>query len=72
MFTDFRHAIRNPDLFQVVAVSERIPPDRGYTVGDLDTVEEAFNAKIKDNTVFLPGVMSRKKQVVPALSLLWG
>ena len=42
------------------------------SVGDLDTVEEAFNAKIKDNTVFLPGVMSRKKQVVPALSLLWG
>ena len=42
------------------------------SVGDLDTVEEAFNVKIKDNTVFLPGVLSRKKQVVPALSLLWG
>ena len=42
------------------------------SVGDLDTVEEAFNAKIKDNTVFLPGVLSRKKQIVPALSVLWG
>ena len=42
------------------------------SVGDLDTVEEAFNVKIKDNTVFLPGVLSRKKQVVPALSILWG
>ncbi len=42
------------------------------SVGDLDTVEEAFNVKIKDNTVFLPGVMSRKKQIVPALSVLWG
>ena len=42
------------------------------SVGDLDTVEEAFNSKIKDNTVFLPGVLSRKKQVVPALSVLWG
>lgn len=42
------------------------------SVGDLDTVEEAFNVRIKDNTVFLPGVLSRKKQVVPALSLLWG
>ena len=41
-------------------------------VGDLDTVEEAFNVKIKDNTVFLPGVLSRKKQIVPALSVLWG
>ena len=42
------------------------------SVGDPDTVEEAFNVKIKDNTVFLPGVLSRKKQVVPALSILWG
>jgi len=41
-------------------------------VGDVDTVEEAFNVRIKDNNVFLPGVLSRKKQVVPALSLLWG
>ena len=41
-------------------------------VGDLDTVEHAFNVKVKDNAVFLPGVISRKKQVVPALSLLWG
>jgi manganese-dependent inorganic pyrophosphatase len=42
------------------------------SVGDLDTVEEAFNVKIKDNTVFLPGVLSRKKQIVPTLSVLWG
>ena len=42
------------------------------SVGDVDTVEEAFNVKIKDNTVFLPGVLSRKKQIVPALSVLWG
>jgi len=41
-------------------------------VGDEETVEEAFNVKIKDHTVFLPGVLSRKKQVVPALSVLWG
>ncbi len=42
------------------------------SVGDVDTVEEAFNVKVKDNTVFLPGVLSRKKQIVPALSVLWG
>ena len=41
-------------------------------VGDLATVEHAFNVRVKDNAVFLPGVISRKKQVVPALSLLWG
>ena len=41
-------------------------------VGDVETVEHAFNVKVKDGAVFLPGVISRKKQVVPALSLLWG
>lgn len=41
-------------------------------VGDMETVEHAFNVRIKNNMVFLPGVISRKKQVVPALSLLWG
>lgn len=41
-------------------------------VGDVDTVAHAFNVRIRDGAVFLPGVLSRKKQVVPALSLLWG
>ena len=41
-------------------------------VGDLETVEHAFNVKVRDHAAFLPGVISRKKQVVPALSLLWG
>ena len=41
-------------------------------LGDPDLAEQAFNAKLKDNTIFLPRVMSRKKQVVPMLSALWG
>ena len=41
-------------------------------VGDLDSVEHAFNVSFRDHAVFLPGVISRKKQIVPALSLLWG
>ncbi len=41
-------------------------------VGDVATVEQAFNVKIENNAVFLAGVISRKKQVVPALSVLWG
>ena len=40
--------------------------------GDRNTVEEAFNVRMKEHSVFLPGVLSRKKQVVPALSILWG
>ena len=43
-----------------------------WAVGDLETVERALNVTMKNNAAFLPGVISRKKQVVPALSLLWG
>ncbi len=32
-----------------------------------DVVEKAFNVKLEDNMAFLPGVVSRKKQVVPVL-----
>ena len=41
-------------------------------VGDDDTIHHAFNVMPRDNTVFLPRVMSRKKQVIPMLSDLWG
>ena len=41
-------------------------------VGDEDHIRQAFNAHPKDHTVFLPRVMSRKKQVIPMLSDLWG
>lgn len=32
-----------------------------------DIVEKAFEVKLEDNMVFLPGVVSRKKQVVPVI-----
>ena len=41
-------------------------------VGNDDIVQQAFNVQPKDNTVFLPHVMSRKKQIIPMLSALWG
>ena len=41
-------------------------------VGDDNAIEQAFNVVPKDNTAFLPRVMSRKKQVIPMLSALWG
>ena len=41
--------------------------------GDKETIHQAFNlGEIVDDTVFLPGIVSRKKQMVPALSALWG
>ena len=41
-------------------------------VGDDEVIHQAFGVSPKDNTLFLPGVMSRKKQVIPMLSALWG
>ena len=41
--------------------------------GDREIIRQAFNlARIREDRVFLKGIMSRKKQVVPALTLLWG
>ena len=41
--------------------------------GDADIIKQAFSdQKVKTDHVFLKRVMSRKKQVVPALALLWG
>jgi manganese-dependent inorganic pyrophosphatase len=41
-------------------------------LGDDDTIWQAFGVQPKDNTVFLPKIMSRKKQIIPMLSALWG
>ena len=41
-------------------------------IGDDDTIRHAFSVVPRDNEVFLPRVMSRKKQVIPMLSDLWG
>ena len=41
-------------------------------VGSDEAIRNAFSAEPKDNALFLPGVMSRKKQVIPTLSGLWG
>ena len=40
--------------------------------GPDDIIEQAFHVVPKDNLVFLPGVMSRKKQIIPMLSAMWG
>ncbi len=41
-------------------------------VGDDETIQQAFSVQPKENAVFLPKVMSRKKQIIPMLSALWG
>ena len=41
-------------------------------VGDEEAIVQAFDIKTKENCAFLPKVMSRKKQIIPTLSALWG
>ena len=41
-------------------------------IGGEDTFCQAFNVELRDHEAFLPKIMSRKKQVIPMLSALWG
>ena len=42
-------------------------------LGDREVIRQAFNpGKLREDHAYLPGIMSRKKQMVPALALLWG
>ena len=41
-------------------------------LGDPDVIAQAFNVQVKNHYAFLPKILSRKKQVIPALSVFWG
>ncbi len=38
------------------------------TFGNNELVEKSYSVKVENNTAFLPGVVSRKKQVIPVLT----
>ncbi len=40
-------------------------------LGDDDIIRQAFHVTPRDNMVFLPRIMSRKKQIIPMLSDMW-
>ena len=41
-------------------------------LGNDDTIRQAFNVQPRENEIFLPKIMSRKKQIIPMLSAMWG
>ena len=41
-------------------------------LGDEELIPQAFGVHLKDHACFLPHVVSRKKQIIPMLSALWG
>ena len=68
-----RHAkAKDFDLMLLMLTDVLMEGTRILYVGDDDTIRQAFRAEPWDNEVFLPKVMSRKKQIIPLLSDLWG
>lgn len=61
----------NYDMFMLVLTNILDSDSEAIVVGSDDTIavfEKAFKKKLVDNRVALPGVVSRKKQVVPQLT----
>jgi len=68
---DKMHEIINQkslDLFVCVITDVMNSDSQVIALGNqCSLVDQAFNVKLEENTAFLPGVVSRKKQIVPPL-----
>ena len=68
-----RHARQKSfDLMLLMVTDVLMEGTQILYVGDDEAIRQAFNVTPRDNAAFLPKVMSRKKQVIPMLSDLWG
>ena len=63
---------RKFDLVVLMLTDVLLEGTRLIYVGSDEIIQQAFNAAPKDKMIFLPRIMSRKKQVIPMLSALWG
>ena len=71
---DFEAAIKkdieenNLDIFVFVITDILESNSQAIVLGNSTEIfEKGFNKKLEDNTAFLPGVVSRKKQILPVL-----
>lgn len=75
-FLQAMHQIRKSKRFDTVVLmitDVLLEGTQLLYVGDEETIRQAFNIKGEmDGCVFLSKIMSRKKQVIPMLSALWG
>jgi manganese-dependent inorganic pyrophosphatase len=60
------------DVMVLMLTDVLLEGSRILYVGADDTIRQGFRVEPKDNEAFLPRVMSRKKQIIPMLSELWG
>ena len=63
---------RGYDIMILMLTDVLLEGTRIIFLGGTDDIAQAFGVEPQGNTFFLPGVMSRKKQVIPMLSALWG
>jgi len=74
-FLELMHQLKQKEGFSIMILMLTDVLLEGTQIiylGDDEVIHQAFNVLPKDNTAFLPGIMSRKKQVIPMLSALWG
>ena len=57
----------NIELFALLITDILDNNSQAIVLGKTDIFEKAFKVELKDNMAFLPGVVSRKKQVVPVI-----
>ena len=72
---DFMDKLRVKNEFDIVILMLTDVLSEGshlLYVGSDDIMRQAFNQEPKDNDLFIPGMMSRKKQLIPTLTALWG
>ena len=63
---------KNLDLVMLMLTDVLMEGTQLLYVGSDDVIRNAFSAEPKDNSLFLPKVMSRKKQIIPMLTALCG
>lgn len=69
ILTALEEACEGKDLFLFVATDILNSNSLAYVAGSADfIVEKAFDVTIENNEAFLPGVVSRKKQIVPIMT----
>ena len=72
---DFMEKLRVKNEFDIVILMLTDVLSEGshlLYVGSDEIMRQAFNQEPKDNDLFIPGMMSRKKQLIPTLTALWG
>ena len=60
------------DLVMLMITDVLLDGSHMLYVGSDDIIQMAFNVSPKEKYAFLKGVMSRKKQIIPMLTALWG